>query len=98
PAIYSLSLHDALPISCGVHGGGADVAPDDPQLAEADEEEDRGQGTGGGVAMTVSIPELPLLTLSDDELALVQMLRADMMRDRWADRKSTRLNSSHVKI
>lgn len=34
--------------------------------------------------MTVSIPELPLLTLSDDELALVQMLRADMMRDRWA--------------
>jgi hypothetical protein len=34
--------------------------------------------------MTLSIPELPLLTLSDDELALVQMLRADMMRDRWA--------------
>src|SRR5690606_31429535 len=51
---------------------------------EADEEEDRGQRTGGGVAMTVSIPELPLLTLSDDELALVQMLRADMMRVRWA--------------
>ena len=34
--------------------------------------------------MTVSIPELPLLTLSDDELALVNMLRADMMRDRYA--------------
>ncbi|MEV4783984.1 phage portal protein [Streptomyces tuirus] len=34
--------------------------------------------------MTLSIPELPLLTLSDDELALVQMLRADMLRDRWA--------------
>ena len=34
--------------------------------------------------MTLSIPELPLLTLSEDELALVQMLRADMMRDRWA--------------
>jgi hypothetical protein len=34
--------------------------------------------------MTLSIPELPLLTLSDDELALVNMLRADMMRDRWA--------------
>lgn len=34
--------------------------------------------------MTVSIPELPLVTLSDDELALIQVLRADMMRDRWA--------------
>ena len=34
--------------------------------------------------MTLSIPELPLLTLSDDELALVQMLRADMLQDRWA--------------
>ncbi|MFF3998527.1 phage portal protein [Streptomyces cyaneofuscatus] len=34
--------------------------------------------------MTVSIPELPLLHLSDDEIALVQLLRADMMRDRWA--------------
>jgi len=33
--------------------------------------------------MTVSIPELPLLHLSDDELALIQVLRADMMRDRW---------------
>lgn len=34
--------------------------------------------------MTVSIPELPLVTLSDDELALINLLRADMMRDRWA--------------
>lgn len=34
--------------------------------------------------MTLSIPELPLVTLSDDELALVNMLRADMQRDRWA--------------
>lgn len=34
--------------------------------------------------MTVSIPELPLLTLSDDELALVNVLRADMLRDRYA--------------
>ncbi|MEU1663560.1 phage portal protein [Streptomyces sparsogenes] len=33
--------------------------------------------------MTVSIPELPLLTLSDDELALISVLRADMLRDRW---------------
>jgi len=34
--------------------------------------------------VTLSIPELPLLTLSDDELALVNMLRADMLRDRYA--------------
>ncbi|MFC8065527.1 phage portal protein [Streptomyces sp. NPDC057293] len=34
--------------------------------------------------MTLSIPELPLLTLSDGELALIGMLRADMLRDRHA--------------
>lgn len=34
--------------------------------------------------MTVSIPELPLLNLSDDELALIGLLRADLLRDRWA--------------
>jgi hypothetical protein len=34
--------------------------------------------------VTLSIPELPLLTLSDDELALINMLRADLLRDRWA--------------
>jgi hypothetical protein len=33
--------------------------------------------------MTLSIPELPLVYLSDDELALISVLRADMMRDRW---------------
>lgn len=34
--------------------------------------------------MTVSIPELPLVNLSDDELALINTLRADMLRDRWS--------------
>lgn len=34
--------------------------------------------------MTISIPELPLLHLSDDELALISVLRADLLRDRWA--------------
>ena len=33
--------------------------------------------------MTTYIPELPLLTLSDDELALISVLRADLLRDRW---------------
>lgn len=32
--------------------------------------------------MTISIPDLPLLTLSDDEQALITLLRAEMMRDR----------------
>ncbi|TGB13849.1 phage portal protein [Streptomyces sp. MZ04] len=33
--------------------------------------------------MTLSIPELPLVYLSDYELAMINMLRADMMRDRY---------------
>ncbi|MFF0736900.1 phage portal protein [Streptomyces chartreusis] len=34
--------------------------------------------------MTVTSPDIPLAFLSDDELALINMLRADMLRDRWA--------------
>jgi hypothetical protein len=34
--------------------------------------------------MTAYAPELPLTFLSEDELALINVLRADMMRDRWA--------------
>jgi hypothetical protein len=34
--------------------------------------------------MTAYAPELPLTFLSDDELALINLLRADMMRDRYA--------------
>ncbi|MEU9218918.1 phage portal protein [Streptomyces sp. NPDC048376] len=34
--------------------------------------------------MTAYAPELPLTFLSDDELALINMLRADMLRDRHA--------------
>ncbi|WP_107305699.1 phage portal protein [Streptomyces scabiei] len=34
--------------------------------------------------MTISIPDLPLVYLSEDELALINLLRADMMRDRYA--------------
>lgn len=33
--------------------------------------------------MTISIPDLPLLTLSDDELALINVLRADMLQGRY---------------
>ena len=33
--------------------------------------------------MTTSIPDLPLLALSDDELALIQALRGDMLAERW---------------
>lgn len=34
--------------------------------------------------MTAYAPELPLTFLSDDELSLINLLRADMLRDRWA--------------
>ncbi|MBD9721985.1 phage portal protein [Streptomyces caniscabiei] len=34
--------------------------------------------------MTVTSPDIPLAFLSDDELALINLLRADMMRDRYA--------------
>jgi hypothetical protein len=33
--------------------------------------------------MTVSIPELPLVNLSDDELGLIGLLQRIFCRDRW---------------
>jgi hypothetical protein len=39
------------------------------------------QGTGGGAAMTT--PTLPLLTLSDDELQVLTMLRSDLSSARF---------------
>jgi hypothetical protein len=33
--------------------------------------------------VTLSIPELPLLHLSDDELAIINLLRTEMIADRW---------------
>jgi hypothetical protein len=33
--------------------------------------------------VTISIPDLPLVYLSDDERALISLLRADMLRDRY---------------
>src|SRR5699024_11268757 len=62
PAIYTLSLHDALPISA----------------AEPGKAPDRGQ-TGAGMIRIV---------IADDQAMTMRII----------DRKSTRLNSSHVSI
>ncbi|MEV6548001.1 phage portal protein [Streptomyces sp. NPDC051597] len=34
--------------------------------------------------MTITSPDIPLTFLSDDELALINTLRADLLRDRWS--------------
>ncbi|MET7924731.1 phage portal protein [Streptomyces sp. NPDC005349] len=41
------------------------------------------QGKGGGAAMTATIPELPLLSLSDDETQLLTALRSDLLEQRF---------------
>src|SRR3712207_7202221 len=67
--IYTLSLHDALPI-CGVDAGRAGADDGHPQPRG------RGRGTGVIVGRHDTHPVPP----------------------GWADRKSTRLNSSHANI
>src|SRR5699024_12231877 len=78
PAIYTLSLHDALPIYCGTHTGTAQRVPVGKHRLH-----------------------LPACRRSrsgrrdtDDCGRLPQRCRCDIR----TDRKSTRLNSSHVSI
>src|SRR5207249_11934540 len=74
PEIYTLSLHDALPISAGqsAHLGGAAV-----------------QGTRDAAARPLGHRERAVQRTDRD---------AGHVRRPHADRKSTRLNSSHVSI
>src|SRR5690606_41989959 len=82
PATYTLSLHDALPIS---------------ELVVADPEGQLGDLAGPG--LDLDPVELPGADLVDDELGLAGEV-GDGAQDLGLDedRKSTRLNSSHVKI
>src|SRR5690606_41583157 len=88
PRIYTLSLHDALPIYRE-----AQVVADqraDPPAAPV-----HGQAwRAGGIAL--------VLARVAEQVALVVMLQAAVGRGEQQavvqDRKSTRLNSSHVKI
>src|SRR5690606_40788270 len=72
PELYTLSLHDALPISQLLddigHGLDAEIAGAEPQMLGADAQRDVLSGNSGAGARQLE------------------------------DRKSTRLNSSHVKI
>src|SRR5207249_10479496 len=71
-AIYTLSLHDALPISLAMAGALWRRAP----------------ALGVGVALATTIAFLPTVAAEG---------RAQFVRERdRRDRKSTRLNSSHV--
>src|SRR5699024_12392329 len=94
PALYTLSLHDALPICAGDEQVGqlGDVAH---HVAVADVPA-HGEGHLGGV-----VPELPGVDHVVDGHRRDQLVghldahHGDLVRE---DRKSTRLNSSHVSI
>src|SRR5690606_42075458 len=87
PHIYSLSLHDALPILEAVH---AELDRGIPGLVEAGRARPAAQPIGALLAHPHPRRRLahdPAVGQFLDELALA-----------LGDRKSTRLNSSHVKI
>src|SRR5207302_8850123 len=94
PAIYTLSLHDALPIFLVVVDGDGDL---DRRLATGDPLIGM---TGRGGAVAISNHRKRAVGI---ELRVVEPRRGDRRLCRVAaivrgDRKSTRLNSSHVKI
>src|SRR5690606_41760270 len=94
---YPLSLHDALPILGAAHrlGGQVDAvggfefvevpARQDLQHLRQRDATRRGRRRGG---------DGPAAVVEDDRLALADLVGGQLGRDR----KSTRLNSSHVKI
>src|SRR5207253_9181637 len=92
PLIYTLSLHDALPIYRHVLG----PAEPDPLLYDETDERFRIE-----VERTRSSAFL-LLTVASHTASEVRYLRADQPTEEFRliapDRKSTRLNSSHVAI
>src|SRR5204863_9180912 len=76
PEIYTLSLHDALPIWCRQH-------------LVHDGRRARSGGAGRGLRLAHRLAH---------RQRLLRGRGPARRRSRWRDRKSTRLNSSHVEI
>src|SRR5690606_40750623 len=95
-SLYTLSLHDALPISIRYAGGGVLIGTMVVIVIAAIREFTRLAPFAGGLPTGTTI-----LAYVDPATAIGTMLSlvASMFSLRVAlDRKSTRLNSSHVKI
>src|SRR5207253_9940558 len=88
PALYTLSLHDALPISGDaldqVHRG---IVQDALGVGAVDEQRRREDGRGGNLVGPRRLAP-----------ALAEQHRREVEMPSEQDRKSTRLNSSHVAI
>src|SRR5690606_42151061 len=90
-AIYPLSLHDALPI-CPVERR----VDDDREERHVDHEaEQRGEDEARRLGEQVLVDAHRVLDRAEVRLAVVLVVVDRLDRQ---DRKSTRLNSSHVKI
>src|SRR5699024_12511635 len=88
---YSLSLHDALPISVDVYAQLTQIDPTDTaQVASTMQKLADTTGVAGAEAL------YPVGSI--DESWSQQVMTADPQRLASIDRKSTRLNSSHVSI
>src|SRR5207302_7248892 len=83
----TLSLHDALPISAVVAGQAAAACGADERRRRSD--------AGRAAAAAVAVGHEPRTLFQQLHVLLHVELAADLRR---GDRKSTRLNSSHVKI
>src|SRR5207302_10172802 len=88
PQFYTLSLHDALPI----YHTGSEVEVSGPEL---------GEFAPAHAALDVGLHEQLHRLGADGLVEPVELLGSDdgplLLGDRRGDRKSTRLNSSHVK-
>src|SRR5207302_11283854 len=91
---YTLSLHDALPIL--PRDPAAGLLHDDGDRQLLDEARDRLEAAGE-IAIAARLHELHRRVQVDAERVGADALR-ERLDLRRGDRKSTRLNSSHVKI
>src|SRR5207249_10526990 len=85
---YTLSLHDALPISTALTPQARALLEAAPPPRRADE-----------VALRLYVPAETVLVGQQVDVVLAAWVPRDVnQRTRTVDRKSTRLNSSHVSI
>src|SRR5690606_41343387 len=93
PAISTRSLHDALPICQQVAGGHTLLAGQSIVLAER-----LAAGEQRAAALAVEHRDLAVLAVAIAGQRPIQRRRRFQSVIQGVDRKSTRLNSSHVKI
>src|SRR5690606_41175128 len=98
PHIYTLSLHDALPICFNARAASA-KGKGETVMCTVQSGFDKETGEATYIQEELDLTPMPYIVVIIDEMADLMMVAGkDIEGAVQRDRKSTRLNSSHVKM